>query len=573
VLDHQVAEVRPAPGEGALSDAELKRHGLAYGDEYLGLPGRRSGRWVLRFSPEAVGIGLIVDHVGEAAETQLPAGAGEPAGGGQAGGKPERHAEPFPGFFDTPAGRYPLVNMEALCLRFPGAGAGEAGARREALFDALFHEKGSRTAVAAQSSQKAARRERRSAHRARRSKKRRYTVRHITEQVGFRVGLFLTVLVAASMFGILYFEAELNAAFTGLWDTLWYSIVTITTVGYGDKTPLTVGGKIVGLLLMGMGVIVMAAVTGRIASFLVEQQLRKREGLLKLKNLQNHFIICGWRRELEKVIEGVLARNPQFDISDIVLINNVGAEQMQPILQNPAYRGIGYINGDYIEEETLQRARIRQAARILILADFGRDYSMQEVDSRTVMAVLTIESLTKRIYVCAELLDAKFEKYLQLANCDEIILSREYSKLILAGASTASGVSQVLMDLLDTAGGRGLETRDIPGWLVGQPFGKLCDYFSATYGSIAIGLMENTGNFYQRKREALNEAQMTPDISTLVQNLRSVKELVANKPVLNPGREYTVKKNSRAIVVALAPPETAGRQGGGAGFEEAAHAE
>jgi voltage-gated potassium channel len=198
---------------------------------------------------------------------------------------------------------------------------------------------------------------------------------------------------------------------------------------------------------------------------------------------------------------------------------------------------------------------------------------MQEVDSRTVMAVLTIESLTKRIYVCAELLDAKFEKYLQLANCDEIILSREYSKLILAGASTASGVSQVLMDLLDTAGGRGLETRDIPGWLVGQPFGKLCDYFSATYGSIAIGLMENTGNFYQRKREALNEAQMTPDISTLVQNLRSVKELVANKPVLNPGREYTVKKNSRAIVVALAPPETAGRQGGGAGFEEAAHAE
>jgi voltage-gated potassium channel len=376
------------------------------------------------------------------------------------------------------------------------------------------------------------------------------------------------VLVALSMFGIRYFETEPYTAFANLWDTFWYSIVTITTVGYGDKTPMTVGGKIVGLALMGMGVIVMAAVTGQIASFLVEQQLRRREGLLKLKNLHNHFIICGWRREMDRVIDGVLAVNPQFDVSDLVLINNVGAEMMQPILQNPAYRGINYINGDYIEEETLERARIRSASRILIMADFAGEYSMQEVDSRTVMTVLTIESLSKKIYVCAELLDAKFEKYLQLANCDEIILSREYSKRIIAGASTASGVSQVMMELMDTAGGRGLETREIPRWLIGEPFGKVCDFFSATYGSIVIGLMENTGNFYQRKREALSEAQKTSDISTLVQNLRSVKELVANRPLLNPGREYAVKKNSRAIVVALgsggSAPGGPAEAGGGA---------
>jgi voltage-gated potassium channel len=565
VFDHQVESIAPTPPPDELGDDPLERHNLVYGSEYLGLPRHRQGEWVLRFSSDAITPGLIVEEVSEPLEIELPRRAGAGEGEAQATEQTAQRREaerqggtPFPGFFETPAGRYPLIDMDAFCRSYT-----TVRSRRDALLEELFREKGSRTGRAAQASKRVVRREQRSARRARKAKRRRYTLLHLLDQVGVRVGLFLVVLVAASMFGILYFETELNNAFASLWDTLWYSIVTITTVGYGDKTPITLGGKVVGLVLMGMGVIVMAAVTGQIASFLVEQQLRKREGLLKLKKLQNHFIICGWRREMERVIDGVLAANPEFDVSDLVLINNVGAEQMQPILQNPAYRGIGYINGDYIEEETLQRARIRHAARILIMADFGRDYSMQEVDSRTVMTVLTIESISKRIYVCAELLDAKFKKYLQLANCDEIILSREYAGRIIAGASTASGVSQVMMELTDTAGGRGLETREIPYWLIGEPFGKLCDYFNATYGSIVIGLMENTGNFYQRKREALGEAQKTPDISTLVDNLRSVKDLVANKPVLNPGREYEVKKNSRAIVVALSSEgETKPERGG-----------
>ena len=94
-----------------------------------------------------------------------------------------------------------------------------------------------------------------------------------------KVAVFLIILIAASMVGIILFENGINTAFQSLWDTFWYSMVTITTVGYGDKTPATIGGKIVGLLLMGMGVIVMAAVAGQIASFLGEQQMRRREGL------------------------------------------------------------------------------------------------------------------------------------------------------------------------------------------------------------------------------------------------------------------------------------------------------
>jgi voltage-gated potassium channel len=67
--------------------------------------------------------------------------------------------------------------------------------------------------------------------------------------------------------------------------------------------------------------------------------------------------------------------------------------------------------------------------------------------------------------------------------------------------------------------------------------------------SILIGILENTGNIFHRKREALREAQKTPDITRLVANLQAVKELRGNQPVFNPGPDYVIKLNSRAILI------------------------
>ncbi|MFO7848805.1 MAG: potassium channel family protein [Spirochaetia bacterium] len=524
---------RTAQGE-EMSPPLLERIGAVYGGEFFGIPADRTGSYVVSFVKSISDTRLIVEEAERAEDAEVSRSGSTDRGG------------VFLGKVESAYGSVPVLDVQAFFT-----GDKSPFERREILFSAIFDTRGESSVKAAQASQQKMSSDIHRAHRRRRSKRRRTYLLHLTETVSFRVGVFLIILVAFSMVGILMFEEGVNKAFSTVWDTFWYSIVTITTVGYGDKSPITVGGKVVGLLLMGMGVIVLAAVTGQISSFLVEQQLKRREGLLKVKNLQNHFIICGWRKELERIIDGTLSVNPALDVSDIVLINTVGSETMRQIVENPKYKGINYIHGDFIEEATLKKAKIYEAARVMILADSSQNYSVQEVDARTVMAVLTIESLYKRLYVVAELLDEKFEKYLKLANCDEIILSREYSKMIIANASSASGVSNILLNLLSTEHGEGLETRDIPEWLIGQPFGKVCDYFNSTYGSIVIGLLENTGNFYQRKSEALNEAQMTPDISKLVENLKGVKQLVPNRSVMNPGKEYTVKKNSKAIVIEI----------------------
>jgi voltage-gated potassium channel len=383
-------------------------------------------------------------------------------------------------------------------------------------------------------------------------RKRKLSVSDIFERIRHNSNVTLAIIVigilAVSSFGAYFFEIGQNDDFKSLWDTVWWTIVTLTTVGYGDKAPLTLGGKFVGIAMMVLGVATVGIVTGRIASFLVDKQIKARGGLIVLEKMKGHFIICGWKNELENILENILRVNPHLKASDIVLISDADPEKVDHIRSIPKFKYLKYLKGDYIDEKVLQRANVKSANTALLLADVSRQYSAQEVDSRTVMTVITIDSLNKNIYTCAELIDEKFEKYLKLANCDEIILTRELNKVLIANAASASGISHIASELLSPKR-KCLDTAAFPNRFIGKSFAELATFYKDSKQDIVIGLLENTGKIYDRKKEALSEAQKTPDISKLVENLQRVKEITPNYPVLNPGDDYIIKNNSKAIVV------------------------
>ena len=78
--------------------------------------------------------------------------------------------------------------------------------------------------------------------------------------------VLLLLVVGAAALGI--FEKNL-----GFFDALWWSVVTVTTVGYGDISPVTVGGRIVGVLLMFLGIGFIGILTATLASLFVENRL------------------------------------------------------------------------------------------------------------------------------------------------------------------------------------------------------------------------------------------------------------------------------------------------------------
>lgn len=361
--------------------------------------------------------------------------------------------------------------------------------------------------------------------------------------------LFIAVMLLSSMV-VFFIEHTRNEGFVTFFDSLWWTIVTVSTVGYGDRYPVSVGGRIIAILIMFLGVGVMGTVTGRIASFLLERRMKAEKGLLSYEKLKGHFIICGWKREMDVFLRVILSNNSGLDSHQMVLVNRASSEAIDKLRSDELLKNVRFVFGDYIEERDLLRAGIKDAGRVLVVADHFAQGNLQQIDSKTVMAVMTIKNLNKKAYVCAELLDTKFEKYLRLSHCDEILLSREFSRSMLASAAQGVGTSHVISALLaQEEGGAQMTTIDLPNSFIGATYEEVRHYCNENSRMLLIGLLENTGNLIARKSEALRETQKNPDISEIITDLRSIKELTANVPVINPPPDYCIKKYSRGIVI------------------------
>jgi voltage-gated potassium channel len=126
-------------------------------------------------------------------------------------------------------------------------------------------------------------------------------------------------------------------------------------------------------------------------------------------------------------------------------------------------------------------------------------------------------------------------------------MTSDYEQNLLVQASSAQGMSHILRELASENGAQGLMLFDIPQQFVGGSYGAYKDSLDGK--DILIGILENTGNFYIRKQEALAEAQKNPDMERIVANLKKVKTLKSNIPIFNPPDSYVIAESSKAIFI------------------------
>ena len=293
------------------------------------------------------------------------------------------------------------------------------------------------------------------------------------------VSALLFILVAWLVIAFAEFEVEAPIAghnINNFGDAVWWGIVTLLTVGYGDKYPVGFTGRIFAGLLMASGVVGIAIITAKVSTYFLEKALRERRGFVDTQTLKNHFVICGWKDEMASFLVHILDSNGKIQDRDIVLLNHAPESEIETLLAVPRLKDTKIIRGDFYLEVNLRRAAPERAAKILILADGtpgsnGEIPTLTEADARTIMTAMTLNNIAKGVPVVAEILDSAMDQYLRLAHVNEVIYSRDYSRLLLAMASTSTGVTNIFHDLLNPHSPYFITTKRVPESCLGQSEG------------------------------------------------------------------------------------------------------
>ena len=340
--------------------------------------------------------------------------------------------------------------------------------------------------------------------------------------------------------GIYFLEGGVQPSFDNIINSLWWTIVTMTTVGYGDMSPSGLPGRIFAIIIMMSGIGLIALVTGTISSAFVTKKIREGKGLENI-NIEDHILICGWNRKMEHVINSLI--NLSKNKIDLVLVNEESPDKLNSFVQKFDLN-IRFVIGDYSEESILQKANVKKARAAIILMDYK-----QGNDQKAIITTLGIKHLTNDCRTIVYANDKDSIRYLKRANADEIIFDDDFETFMAAAHILAPGIPEVINRILDYTSPNSLKSVKIPKSFVGKTFEEFFNYLRKKK-LICIGVFEI------HHKMGVNEI-LSSDTSALDQfiekKLKQAGHQFGNSDktgvIINPGDDYIIKQNEEALVI------------------------
>ncbi len=289
----------------------------------------------------------------------------------------------------------------------------------------------------------------------------------ITQITTVRVVLLAVILNL--LFGTLFYFAERGVQDISYWDALWWAMVTMTTVGYGDfYAQTTVGRFFISYPCMLIGIGIIGYLVGAVAEKMIDRGSRKRRGLLRI-TMKEHIIICNFPGE-QKVMRLLeeMARSHQYRDKEVVLISN----EIDQLPQKLVKEKVRFVRGDAVREEILMQANIKETCGVFVLAE---DSSDPASDNKTFAIGTQIEMIEreigKPIKTVVELVSMDNMKMMQRSKVDGIVSADGIMDVLIAQEFLYPGLHDVIHEILSNASGSQFYILDTA--LNGQRFGDI----------------------------------------------------------------------------------------------------
>ncbi|HLP15514.1 MAG TPA: potassium channel family protein, partial [Bacteroidota bacterium] len=117
-----------------------------------------------------------------------------------------------------------------------------------------------------------------------------------------QITLAIIGAIHLAAFLVLIVEAHSNGdQFRNFGDAIWWAVVTIATVGYGDIVPKTFAGRVIGGVTIFSGLVLISLFTATISSVFIARKIKESQGLQDITGT-GHLLICGWNSHIEELL-------------------------------------------------------------------------------------------------------------------------------------------------------------------------------------------------------------------------------------------------------------------------------
>ncbi|HUV23934.1 MAG TPA: NAD-binding protein [Methanomassiliicoccales archaeon] len=252
----------------------------------------------------------------------------------------------------------------------------------------------------------------------------------IRNRLFISLGLILGFLIFGTV-GFLLTEDTV----TNVFDSIYFTVVTMTTVGYGDLVPTSGASRVVASIVMIGGIASVLWAIQSVFDLAVSRGIREELGLPEKKTkLKGHYIIVGYGNVGKQTVSQLRAKNEKF-----IVIENDPAKIEAAVGVN-----IPIIEGDASEDSVLQRANIADAKGIVTTL----------TDAMNVIVVISAKMLNPDIQAVTKVEEYRNVAKLKKAGADEIVDCTEMGARVI--------VIKVRNVAIDPVCGEEVSIRDTP---------------------------------------------------------------------------------------------------------------
>jgi voltage-gated potassium channel len=212
-------------------------------------------------------------------------------------------------------------------------------------------------------------------------------------------------------------------------DSLYMTVITITTVGYREMGPMSPTGMVFTIFVVFSGVGLIIYILGAVAQALVEFQLGpvigRRKLLSKIRSMKNHYVICGFGR-----IGKIICRELKANHVPMVVIDS--APGVEPSMEQ---EGMAVIHGDATSEDILLEAGIERARGLV---------SVVRSDSDNVFITMSARGLNPNLFILSRAEEEQTEKKLMRAGANRVVMPYHIGGQKMAHAILKPAVSDFL---------------------------------------------------------------------------------------------------------------------------------